>query len=111
MKKLPANDSTENLIRSMLHQTKHCLNCGRRLPCGHGFRVKTGYCNAQCHFEKPPKMAYLENVYGKPIREIMIDLLNRSDTMEPVSGLMGVTRFTLYKWIKKLKIQQTVIWK
>jgi hypothetical protein len=104
------NTLDEN-IQSMLRETQNCLNCGNRLKRGHGFKIKAGYCSSYCYLEKPPKMAYLEKEYGKPIREVMIDILNKSNTMEPVAGLMGIGKPTLYNWIKKLKIQQTVIWK
>lgn len=106
-----ALDSPDTLIQQMLYETKHCLNCGTRLKRGHGIKVKIGYCNTRCYYAKPSKMVYLEKVYGKPIRDIMIDMLNRSNTVEPVAGLMGISKMTLYQWIKKLNIQQTVTWK
>ena len=52
-------------IVQMLTDTRVCLNCGKRLPRGHEFKRKTGYCNQFCYFEKPPKMAFLEHQYGE----------------------------------------------
>ncbi|MFC4768717.1 hypothetical protein [Effusibacillus consociatus] len=99
------------VIRQMLLESKNCLNCGTRLPRGHGYKRKQGYCSADCYQAKPPKMALLEKIHGKPIREIVVEELNRNHTsMDVVAQLLGIQKFALYQWIKKLRIRQVVRW-
>jgi len=93
----------------LVARTKYCLNCGRRLERGHGFKRTRGYCGWDCYRMKPPKMAYVEHEYNKPVREVVIDSLNRCST-EVAADLLGISRFALYQWIDKLNIQRKVIW-
>jgi ribosomal protein L37E len=97
-------------IQKMMRDTRHCLNCNRSLPREHGFKIKQGYCSAACYYEKPPKMAWLEWQYGMPIRDIVVQTLNRSSTMNIVAELLGISKYTLYQWIEKLHIRQGTRW-
>ncbi|BCJ86474.1 hypothetical protein [Effusibacillus dendaii] len=110
MKALDKVDSPE--ILAMLRETKNCLNCGNRIPRGHRFKIKQGYCSARCYYEKPPKMAYLEYRFGLPIRDILVETLNSSEaSMEIKAQLLGIPKRRLYYWIEKLNIRRAVVWK
>lgn len=98
-------------IVQMLTDTRVCLNCGKRLPRGHEFKRKTGYCNQFCYFEKPPKMAFLEHQYGKSAKDVIIETLNRTNNVTLSAELLGVSKFTIFQWIKKLNIKRHVEWR
>lgn len=94
-------------IRQMLRETRRCLNCGAWLPRGHGFKIKQGYCSQQCYYAKPPKAAYAEKQWGKPIAELMVEMLNKS-TDQAVADMLGISKHTLYQWIRKYRIKRIV---
>lgn len=99
-------------IRQMLEQTQTCLNCGKKLrflPDKDARRNK-GYCSKFCLFEKPPKMAYIEKAYGKPVKEVIIEILNSGATITATAERLGVGRVRLWEWLDKLKIKKKVVW-
>jgi len=98
-------------IVEMLTKTRRCLNCGLWLPRGHGYKRTTGYCSMLCHNAKPPKMAYLEHIYGKPAREVIIETLNSNNNVTISAELLGVSKFTMFQWLKKLNINRHVEWR
>ena len=98
-------------IVQMLANTKVCLTCGKRLPRGHGFKRITGYCCQSHYYDKPPKMAYLEHVYGKPAKEIIIETLNQNNNVTISAELLGISKFTIFQWLKKLGINRHVEWR
>ena len=88
-------------IKRMLLNSKRCLNCGGRID------GDQAYCCNDCYLTKPPKMAYIEQQYGTPIREFMLNLLNRFPE-NYVADYLGITPWTLHKWKKKQKITKVV---
>jgi len=98
-------------IAKMIHDTKFCLNCGRRLKRGHGLKVDRGYCSRDCYFAKPPKMAYLEMIHNKPAREVIAHYLTINDNIPLTAELVGVTKQTLYRWVDNLNIVRKVEWR
>jgi len=98
-------------IIRMLRETKFCLNCGKRLPRGHGSKISQGYCSMLCHYAKPPKMAYLEHIYGKPARQVIIEILNLNNNVTVSAELLGISKFTMFQWLKKLNIKRHVEWR
>jgi len=105
------NYSARPEIIQMLTETKFCLTCRKRLPQGHGHKRITGYCCEKHYYDKPPKMAYLEHIYGKPIKEIIIETLNKNNNVTVSAELLGVSKFTIFQWLKKLNINRHVEWR
>lgn len=98
-------------IVKMLTETRRCLNCSMWLPRGHGYKRITGYCSKKCHDAKPPKMAYLEQLYGKPAKEVIIETLNINNNVTVSAELLGISKFTMFQWLKKLNINRHVEWR
>lgn len=98
-------------ISRMMAETETCLCCGKRLKYleQKDARRNRGYCSQRCYYTKPPKMAYAERVWGRPIAELICDLLN-NHTVEATAHLLGVEKWTLHQWIKKLGIRRVVRW-
>ncbi len=94
-------------IKEVMAATKNCLNCGIRLPRGRGYKRNTGYCSLRCYYEKPPKMMWAELVYKKPIRDLMVEMLNKSSD-EAVAGMLDITKQTLYRWMKNHSIKRVI---
>lgn len=92
----------------MMDEAEHCLNCGVRLR--YLSKSYRGYCSLRCVQAKPPKMAYLEKVYGKPIKTILLDSLGSTDNVRISADLLGIGRNTLYRWVDKLGIRRIVKW-
>lgn len=95
-------------IDTMLRETKDCLNCGKRLKRGHGYKIRRGYCSRDCFNKKSTKQAWLEKVYGKPIRELILETLNECGSVEVAAGLFAVNKQALYRWMKQHKIEKVV---
>lgn len=109
MRRISEADSPE--VRQMMADTKHCLYCGIPLKhnqCKDGRRNR-GYCSLVHYYAKPPKMAYAEKAWGKPIKTVMVELLNRH-TAEATAQLLGVQKMTLYQWIRKLGLRRVTRW-
>ena len=103
-------DGCSGEIKAMLRDTKTCLTCGEWLKAGHGRNTRVGYCSKVCYQAKPPKMAMLERMHGKPIRQVVIDTLNSTRSKEAAAGLLGVGRSRFYQWIAKLKIKEVTVY-
>jgi len=56
-------------------------------------------------------MAYLEHIYGKPIKEIIIETLNKNNNVTVSAELLGISKFTIFQWLKKLNINRHVEWR
>lgn len=99
-------------IRQMLESTETCLNCGRELKFlpDKGKRRNRGYCSRECLLDKPPKMAYIEKAYGEPIKDVIVETLNRSESITVASEMLGIGRVRLHEWLNKLKIKKRVVW-
>ena len=97
-------------IQEMLLKTKHCLNCGKRLLRGHGKKPGAGYCRYSCYTNKPPLVAYVERDHNKPFKEILREKLNKSDNMQLVADFLGISRDTVYRYIKRFGIKRKVTW-
>ena len=98
-------------IKAMLDETKVCLTCGTKLKyLDKNKRRNRGYCSLVCYFAKPPHMAYAERVYGKPIRQVILDLLNKNNNITATAQLLGVRKGTMFAWIRRLGIRRKVLW-
>lgn len=98
-------------IRMMLDEARRCLNCGALLKyLDKNKRRNRGYCSLQCYYAKPPKLAYAERIYGKPARELLVELLNKHNNVVAVAGLLGVRKQALYAWMKRYGIRRLVRW-
>lgn len=100
----------DNELVSFMDSAQSCLNCGVRLDyLNKDKRRNRGYCSLRCYYEKPPKLAYAEVQWGKPARELLLELLNRN-TVEAAAGLLGVGKPNLYGYIRKFGIRKKVVW-
>ena len=99
-------------VQQMVTNTTHCLNCGKKLSLiqRKEGRRNRGYCSIYCMGRKPVKMAYAEKEYGKPIKEIILEMLNDGATVTATSGRLGVNKQALYAWMNKLNIKKKVVW-
>lgn len=59
---------------------------------------------------KYPKMVELESVFGKPIETIILDYLNRNDSVNLTAELLGVSFRTLQRWLVYLSIKPVTKW-
>jgi len=96
-------------IKEMVINTHNCLNCGKRLKRGHGYKRTTGYCSWECYLKKPPKVVYLETLYNKPFRQLVVDLLNETGKVKIAADFLNMNKKNLYDWIKKLNIERVYI--
>jgi transposase-like protein len=56
-------------------------------------------------------MAYAEMAYGKPIKEVILEMLNSGATMIATANRLGVNKQALYAWMDKLNIKKKVVWR
>lgn len=109
MKKPSQADSSE--ITQMMDKATHCLCCGKLLRyLDKQKRRNRGYCSLACYYQKTPKMVYAEKKWGKPIRQIITELLNQTDNVNATAHLLGVEKPQFYSWLKKLNIQRKVMY-
>ena len=95
----------------MLDETEHCLNCGVKLKwTDKNKRRNRGYCSLECYYAKPPKVAWLEREYGKPAREVILELLNKLDNVSAVAQLCGMGRSNFYAVLRRFNIRRVVKW-
>jgi transcriptional regulator with PAS, ATPase and Fis domain len=59
---------------------------------------------------KYPKMVELEEVFGKPIEAIILDYLNRNDSVNLTADLLGISFRTLQRWLVYLNIKPVTRW-
>ena len=59
---------------------------------------------------KYPKMLELEEAFGRPIEIIILDYLNRNDSVTLTADLLGVNFRTLQRWIAHLGIKPVTRW-
>ena len=104
--------TSDEHIRQMLESTQICLNCGTKLKFlpDKNTRRNRGYCSKSCLLGKPPKMAYIEKTYRKPVKEVILDQLNRGASVTATAGLLGLDRVRLHEWLDKLGIKKKVVW-
>jgi hypothetical protein len=98
-------------IVNMLKSTDVCLNCGMPLSNHKKRFFYRGYCSKYCYNEKPHRYAYAEYTYNKPINELIINWLNLNNSIQLTADLIGVTKPSLYKYLKKHNINSITIWK
>lgn len=89
---------------------KYCPACGKVVPRGHGFKSDRRYCDYDCYREFPPKMAEVQEIIGKPIREIILENLNENNSPTTTAGLLGISKASLYQWMDKLGIKKVLYW-
>lgn len=62
------------------------------------------------HVRKTEKMVWVETQYGQPLRELLLDWLNRGKSLEAISGLCDVSRPTLYRWLREFGVSKRTRW-
>jgi hypothetical protein len=99
-------------IRQMMALATHCLcGCGLELRYNHRKegRRNRGYVSLSHYYAKPPKLVYAEQAWCKPASELLPELLNRH-TVESTAHLLGVTKQTLYSWMRTLRLRRVTRW-
>ena len=91
-------------------QMKRCPSCGNLVPRGRGFKSDRRYCNYACYRNKTPKMVEVEEQFGKPLKEVIIETLNRTDSPTVTAELLGTYKAQLYQWMEKLGIRKVSYW-
>lgn len=94
------SESRDDRIAEMLDYTTVCLNCGKKLEL---LKQTIGYCNQQCQWAKPPKMAWVEKEYKGSIKDI-IETEIQNYPISILAGLWGIDTSTLYEWCRKLGV-------
>lgn len=89
---------------------KKCPSCSKLVPRGHGFKRSQQYCSYACYRFKTPKMVEVEEAYGRPLRDVMVEVLNASANMDIASELLGIQRQQLHQWATKLKVKRVIHW-
>jgi len=99
-------------VREVLNSAERCLACGRPLRYlpDKDARRNRGYCSMACYRAKPPRMVAAERMLGEPIREAILDRLNRGQTIEAVANQLGVRKQALYRWLDLLGIRRRCVW-
>lgn len=59
---------------------------------------------------KYPKMVELEEEFGMPIEAIILDYLNRNDSVNLTAELLGISFRTLQRWLVYLSIKPVTKW-
>ena len=96
-------------IQEMMNKANVCLNCGKILKYIPKNRNR-GFCSYGCYKTKPPKMAYAEKEYGKPIKEVVLEMLNDGATVTAAADRLGIGKPQFYNWMDKLDIKKKVVY-
>jgi|GEM_PF-3519305 Transcriptional regulator containing PAS, AAA-type ATPase, and DNA-binding domains len=100
-------------VQMMMAEATHCLNCGKKLNYlqRKEGRRNRGFCTLSCYYLKPPKMAYVEKEYGKPVKGVILKMLNDGASIIAVAERLGISKPQFYEWMKKLGIKKKVVWR
>lgn len=99
-------------VVEMMNNTEVCLNCGKPLKyLDKEKRRNRGYCCLDCYYNKPPQFAFVEQVTGQKVEDYILQNLNSCDNVTRVAELVGVTKQTLHRYIKKHNLQRNVEWR
>lgn len=89
---------------------KYCLACGKVVPRGHGFKSDRRYCSYDCYRKFPPKMIEVQETFGQPVKDTIIEMLNENQSPTVTSDLLGIHKASLYQWMDKLEIKKVLYW-
>jgi transcriptional regulator with PAS, ATPase and Fis domain len=89
---------------------KYCPTCGKVIPRGHGFKSDRRYCSYDCYRLKTPNMVKVEAEFEKPVRDVIVEFLNKNQNVTITADLIGISKTELHKWIKKMKIKKVLYW-
>lgn len=87
---------------------QRCPACGKVVPRGRGFKSDRRYCNYVCYRKFPPSMVKVQETFGQPIKEVLLEHINKNKSPEITAGLLGINRSTLYQWMDKLGIKKVL---
>ena len=90
-----------------LKETGFCYTCGSDLKRQSG-RPRKYYCNRTCLNNRPPKQVVLETKHDKPLREVIVNELNRTGKVVIAADFLGMYPTELRKHMKRLGIQRQV---
>lgn len=78
-----------------------CKTCGKQFPPPYDKKRKQEYCSKSCARTK----------IDKPIREEIVDLLNRNQDIKITAELLGISRDSLYNWIETYEIKKVILYR
>lgn len=90
-----------------LTPTGYCYTCGSDLKAQSNCPRKY-YCNRTCLAQRPPKQVVLETKYKRPLREIIIDELNRTGAVVTTADFLEMYPTELRKYMKRFGIKKVV---
>lgn len=76
-----------------------CIVCGKTLPYKFNHGKQQQYCNQTCFHNR-----------FEIDRDNLLKLLNEHDNVTLAADLLGIYKATLYKYLKRHKIQRKVQW-
>lgn len=99
-------------VQEIVENATHCLNCGKKLSYSERKqgRRNRGFCSNACYLARPPKMIYVEKEYGKPIKQVILEMLNNGTNHNAIAGSLGIGKPQLYNWMEKLDIKKKVVY-
>ena len=89
---------------------KRCITCNKVIKQGHGIKADKTYCGWECYKKLTPKMAELESIYEKPLKQIILDTLNSNKNVGVTAELLGTNKQQLYNWMRKCNIEKVLFW-
>lgn len=87
---------------------KRCPACGKVVPRGHGYKKSQQYCSYRCYQIMTPKMIKMQKELGQPIREVIVEHLNKNHNIPVTAEIIGISKVQLYQWIDKLGIKKVL---
>jgi len=66
-----------------------CLNCGKLVPRGHGYKSSQLYCDRACWKAKPPKVVAVEVEFGEPFADIVKGFAEMGYSRTVTAGALG----------------------
>lgn len=85
--------------------TGYCQHCGSYLK-NQTDPPRKYYCNRECMDKRPPKQVVLETEHGKPLREIIVEELNRTGKVVVAADFLRMYPTELRKHMKRFGIER-----
>ena len=99
---------------AVLAPTTRCYGCGVSLAQhsrSHHHPLHTKYCSRSCMLLAPPKLVRAMRERGvRDPRVCIVGALNEARSIGRAAGLLGVTHYTLARWIKRHGVREEVRW-
>lgn len=102
-----ARGRAAEIRRILTGNNERCLNPYCQKPMKYRlYPNNKGYCCRECERAYTPTMLYFSRLYNKPLRELLVQLLNEHRYKKAVAEEMDVLPKTVARWIKRLGIRK-----